>query len=261
MRKYFETFRSVVRKRLDEGFGIFKFDGLGGGLGQSGGEEDREDFEAMLRLIKGLRSKELWISLTIGTWPSPFWLLWADSIWRDGPDVGAEGPPAGARDRWLTFRDRALRRAHLRGPLFPITGLMQHGIVWSKTAETAEMWPSEKPLEDFCHEVLTFFLSGTGLQELYIQLELMDAQLWRVLATVSAFAREEQTLLSDARPVAYGDLYGTAAYSKHRGLFWLRNPAPLASFHLFSSSQSHLGSSARRRASLWPSFLSSPTAS
>lgn len=220
----------MVRRRLDEGFGIFKFDGLGGGLGQSGGEEDREDFEAMLRLIKDLRSKEPWISLTIGTWPSPWWLLWADSIWRDGPDVGAEGlPEAAARDRWLTFRDQALRRAHVRGPLFPITGFMQHGIVWSKTAETAEMWPSQKPLEDFCHEVLSFFLSGTGLQELYIQLELMDPRLWKVLAIVSAFARRESRLLSDARPVAFGDIYGTAAYHQQRGLFWLRNPSKLGS--------------------------------
>lgn len=37
--RYFESFRSVVRDRIAEGFRLFKFDGLGGGLGQSGGEE------------------------------------------------------------------------------------------------------------------------------------------------------------------------------------------------------------------------------
>ena len=95
-----------------EGFGQFKFDGMGGGLGQSGGEAFRADFEAMLRLVDGVHQRkppsghgdrsitigngdrsngDAWVSLTIGTWPSPFWLLWADSIWRDGPDVGLEG--------------------------------------------------------------------------------------------------------------------------------------------------------------------------
>ena len=41
-----------------EGFGLFKFDGLGGGLGQSGGEEDLEDFEAMLSLLEERGSGE-----------------------------------------------------------------------------------------------------------------------------------------------------------------------------------------------------------
>ena len=170
--KYFQNFYGVVRARISEGFGLFKFDGLGGGLGQSGGEEHLEDFEAMLRLIEDLRSQkpELWISLTIGTWPSPFWLLWGDSIWRDGPDVGFEGSGS-VREKWLTFRDNALKRAHNRGPLFPVTAFMQHGVVWSKVAETIDMWPqdgtveAQPSLQDFCNEVLSFFLAGTGLQE------------------------------------------------------------------------------------------------
>ncbi|CAK9025073.1 Uncharacterized protein SCF082_LOCUS16909 [Durusdinium trenchii] len=229
--KYFQNFQAKVKQRISEGFGIFKFDGLGGGLGQSGGEEDRNDFEAMLSLLEDVRGeeggKEIWISLTIGTWPSPFWLLWGDSIWRDGPDVGFEGRGS-ARDRWLSFRDHALQRAHARGPLFPITGFMQHGVVWSKTAETSEMWPAERPLVDFCNEVLTFFLAGTGLQELYIQMELMDDLKWSALAQISAFARTQMHVLRDAHLVSLGEgpLYGSAALevSSQDGLLWLRNP-------------------------------------
>lgn len=56
--KYFQNFFSVVRSRISEGFGLFKFDGLGGGLGQSGGEEHLDDFEAMLHLIEELRGSE-----------------------------------------------------------------------------------------------------------------------------------------------------------------------------------------------------------
>jgi hypothetical protein len=98
---------------------MFKFDGIGGGLGVSGAGEFVADFEAMLLLIQNLRRrveaiareeprrsvldceeaagsgqgngkkrKRLWINLTIGSWPSPFWLFWTDSIWKDGIDVG-----------------------------------------------------------------------------------------------------------------------------------------------------------------------------
>ena len=247
--KYFQSFFSVVQRRIAEGFGIFKFDGLGGGLGQSGGEEHLDDFEAMLHLIEELRhdgSRQPWISLTIGTWPSPFWLLWADSIWRDGPDVGAEGHGP-VRDKWLTFRDNALRRAQTRGPLFPLTAFMQHGVVLSKTAETIEMWSQSQPkptLKDFCHEVLSFFLAGTGLQELYIQTELMDDDLWRALAAASQLARQEANILADSRLVTFGGSYGAAALeilqdgpAGARGIFWLRNPGETTSTVTFSISE------------------------
>ena len=80
---------------------------------------------------------------------------------------------------------------------------MQHGIVWSRSAEANEIWESSRSsnFEDFCIEVLTFFLSGTGLQELYVQLELMQPQHWDFLAEVAALARKEVAVLSDAHPI------------------------------------------------------------
>ena len=61
----------VVKQRISEGFGLFKFDGLGGGLGQSGGEEHLEDFEAMLHLIEELRRD----GDQVGAWVDGEW--WA----------------------------------------------------------------------------------------------------------------------------------------------------------------------------------------
>lgn len=241
--KYFATFQGVVQKRIREGFGLFKFDGLGGGLGQSGGEPYMEDFEAVLTLIQGIRATsnvsghgDVWVSLTIGTWPSPFWLLWGDSIWRDGPDVGQEGGGP-QRERWLTFRDAALRRASKRGLLFPMTAFMQHGVVWSHSRETDEMWPASKDdVLDFCKEAVTFFLSGTGLQELYLQLELMTPRHWRALAAASSYARRNAALLRDAHAIGgypvTGQLYGAASFvaasEAAQGLLWWRNPTDRA---------------------------------
>lgn len=57
--------------------------------------------------------EEVWINLTTGTWPSPFFLFWADSIWRGGPDIATRprewyGP--------LKISDRLLSRVY-REPL------------------------------------------------------------------------------------------------------------------------------------------------
>ena len=197
---------------------------------------------SMIIHIVLLLSAQVWISLTIGTWPSPFWLLWGDSIWRDGPDVGDEGVGS-ARDRWLSFRDNALRRAQSRGPLFPLTAFMQHGVVWSKTAETISMWSKPKgpkaTFQDFCNEVLSFFLAGTGLQELYIQMELMNDEKWKALAAASHLARQEIKLLPDARLIAFGHLYGAAALemTEGRAIFWLRNPEETTQEATFSISE------------------------
>ena len=57
-----------------------------------------------------------WINLTTGTWPSPYWLLYGDSIWRGGYDTGlCETDHRGQsqsshcdgsdhREQWITYR-------------------------------------------------------------------------------------------------------------------------------------------------------------
>ncbi|MBT3750299.1 MAG: hypothetical protein HOG34_15060, partial [Bacteroidetes bacterium] len=42
------------------------------------------DMEAGARLIKNLRKQnpEVFINITVGSWPSPFWLQYADCTWR-----------------------------------------------------------------------------------------------------------------------------------------------------------------------------------
>ena len=104
--KYYERFRGlcleVVRRH---GANHFKFDGIGCGSGDGAGSATR-DFEAMLRLLAELRSirPDLYINQTTGTWPSPFWLLHADSIWRGGEDHFFAGGGSD-RQRWITYRD------------------------------------------------------------------------------------------------------------------------------------------------------------
>jgi len=36
-------------------------------------------------------NRSVFISATVGTWASPFWTFFADSIWRQGGDTGYHG--------------------------------------------------------------------------------------------------------------------------------------------------------------------------
>ena len=69
----FSAHFQVVKQRISEGFGLFKFDGLGGGLGQSGGEEHLEDFEAMLHLIEELRHDDDQVGFPLGVADMGWW--------------------------------------------------------------------------------------------------------------------------------------------------------------------------------------------
>jgi zinc protease len=66
----------------------FKFDGTGNVDSVFAGSRFDSDFSAMIHLIGELRGAkpDLFVNLTTGTWPSPFWVMHADSIWRGGDD-------------------------------------------------------------------------------------------------------------------------------------------------------------------------------
>ncbi|MFT8763411.1 MAG: hypothetical protein ABF809_05375 [Gluconobacter potus] len=66
----------------------FKFDGTGNADQVVPGGVFNSDFDAAIHLIADIyRAKpNTFVNLTTGTYPSPFWLRTADSIWRDGED-------------------------------------------------------------------------------------------------------------------------------------------------------------------------------
>ena len=130
--KYFARFREIMVEFVKRyGVNMFKIDGIGF-------EGDRtiiaQEMGGMLKLCKELREKgshDLFISLTTGTWPSPFWLQHGDSIWRGHGDIGIEGPRESPwRLRWVTYRDAVVHHlVYRKSPFFPLSGLMLHGII------------------------------------------------------------------------------------------------------------------------------------
>ncbi|MHB9078101.1 MAG: hypothetical protein ACYC3X_11475 [Pirellulaceae bacterium] len=121
--RYVARVRAACEGLIEQyGVNYFKFDGFGAGNNQPGAMDCASDVEALLDLIVALRERkpDLFINPSTGSWPSPFWLLYCDSIWRQGADTNLRGKGS-ARQQWTTYRDGQILHGTLaRGPLYPI---------------------------------------------------------------------------------------------------------------------------------------------
>jgi len=224
--KYYQRFHDICLEMVNKyGVNQFKFDGLAAGA-KANENGLMRDGDAMLRLVEDLRAAkpDIYINLTTGTWPSPFWLLSGDSTWRGGADHDFYGKGS-ARQRWLTYRDKeAYNNVVLRGPLYPLNSLMLHGIIYAINASQLTTTSDA----DFADEVHEFFGNGTQLQEMYITPRLMNAQNWDDLAEAAKWSRANANVLVDTHWIG-GDpgkleVYGWASWTPRKGIIVLRNP-------------------------------------
>eukprot|EP00927_Polykrikos_kofoidii_P046782 TRINITY_DN40914_c0_g1_i1.p1 TRINITY_DN40914_c0_g1~~TRINITY_DN40914_c0_g1_i1.p1 ORF type:complete len:928 (-),score=156.62 TRINITY_DN40914_c0_g1_i1:115-2898(-) len=239
LKAYFDYFQETVLRWLRSGARLLKLDGIGNPAGQD--QTSAEDFDAAISLIAKLRkeSRKVFINLSTGTWPSPFWLLSVDTVWRKGHDhyFAGYGP---ARERWITYRDSMVyHNVVKRSPLFPLNSLMVHGVIFAKDAwdlnrlEGAGDGISNEP---FRHEVRSAFGSGSMLQELYLTPSLLSQENWDDIATAAKWVRPRMATLADVHWFG-GDpekeeVYGWAAWrdasqpgEKASAVLTLRNPS------------------------------------
>ncbi len=226
--KYYEQFEQACLEMVHKnGVNSFKLDGTGNANQVFPGSRFDSDFDAAIHLIERLRQerKDLFVNLTTGTYPSPFWLLYADSIWRGGDDHAFAGEGSG-RQRWITYRDaQTYKNVVQQGPLFPLNSVMLHGLLYALQAEGL----NSDPQADFADEIHSFFGSGTQLQEMYITPALLSTKDWDTLAQTAIWSRTNATTLKDTHWIG-GDpgqlqVYGWAAWSPAKGTVVLRNPS------------------------------------
>ncbi len=226
--KYYQRFEQVCLEMVDRyHVNQFKIDGTGNADRVFPGSAFDSDFDAAIHLIEVVRRDKpsTFINLTTGTYPSPFWLFHADSIWRGGEDNGFDGVGSN-RQQWITYRDeQTYRNTVLKGPLFPINSLMLHGIIYAKLAERLESDPGN----DFSDEVHSYFATGTQLEEMYITPSLLTSANWDTLAHAAKWARHNADILVDNHWIG-GDpgqlqVYGWAAWSPKGWIVTLRNPS------------------------------------
>jgi hypothetical protein len=226
--RYYRQFQRVCLEMVDQyGVNQFKLDGTGNASQIVPGSAFDSDFDAAIHLIGRIRQQEpgVYINLTAGTYPSPFWLRYADSIWRGGEDHSFAGVGTW-RQRWITYRDaQTYKHTVEAGPLFPLNSLMLHGIIYARLPEHLNTDPGH----DFPSEVHSYFGSGTQLQEMYITPSLLSPQDWDTLAKYARWSRANASILRDTHWIG-GDpgalqIYGWAAWAPSGWIVTLRNPS------------------------------------
>ena len=225
---YYTRFHDTCVEMITKyGINQFKFDGIGRATGVVAGSQFGSDFEAAIHLIRDdLRAikPDIFINLTTGTWPSPFWLGYADTIWRGGEDHSFAGVGT-KRQQWMTYRDaQTYKNVVTAGPLFPLTSLMLHGLIYARDAKDLNTDPGD----DFTSEVRSYFGTGTELQEMYITPSLLTAKNWDAIAQSATWARANADVLVDTHWIggdpAKLEVYGHAAWAPRLGIVVLRNP-------------------------------------
>jgi len=201
-------FETAEMMRRDQGVNMFKFDGT---------SRVPQEMEAMLgmvgqiRKVKVKRQKEneddeedeIWINLTTGTWPSPFFLFWADSIWRGDGDVG---PYPGKesmdglsqRQKWIRWRAEKVQQHVVdQSAFFPLSQLMIHGVVLAGHGDALYTGLGESTDAEFAQEIWSFVGMGLQLQELYISPSRMTTSMWTLLAEGLAWSSKNVKVLMD----------------------------------------------------------------
>lgn len=174
----------------------------------------------------------MYINCTVGTWASPFWFRYADSVWRQENDFGTIGV-GDNRDKWITYRDRLVHEVFVQGsPLMPINSIMTHGLIVTRHGPPNCM-PKEP--ENVKKELRCAVACGTSLQELYLDRDLMNANdgvLWDELAKGIQWIRRNADVLDDVHWVGgnpwdkeskEGSVYGWAAWNRDKATLALRN--------------------------------------
>lgn len=228
---YFDYFKKLTEGFVkDQGVMSFKFDGVGAGNGAGGaGEKYAKDVEAFLRVITDLRKikHDLFFNLTVGTWPSPYWLNYGDAIWRAGEDMGVQG--AGTkRQQWINYRDAEVYKNIVkRSRLYPLNALMYHGIVVNNENGVGAGFTNDDA--GIAEDIWEFFGNGTGMQELYINPHLMSTPGWNVLAKAMKWSERHRQVLADIHWVGGNpgkeEVYGFAAWNHQEGTLTWRNPS------------------------------------
>ncbi len=230
-KEYFDAFvNRCLQMVKDYDMRYFKFDGISTNV-YAKGPVNEEDAEGILNVISKLRRQrpDLFVNCTVGSWPSPFWYRYVDSLWRQGGDWEQAGE-GNSRDKWITGRDQIVYDCFVKeSPLMPINSLMTHGIILTKFGPQSSM---PRDTETMIKDIRCSFASGINLQEIYTDSDLMNAAgtvLWDEVARNIKWIRRNADVLADIHWVGgiprNGEVYGWASWNQNKATFALRNPS------------------------------------
>jgi len=189
----------------------------------------RAVMEAVIDLCLSVRAlnPDIFLNITSGTWLSPWWLKYANTIWMQGYDYGyANVPSLSRRDRAMTYRDSVLYDDLVKLDFwFPIASLMTHGII---KGHLNQLGGAKEPLGKFTDNAVLYFARGISMWELYISPDFLTDKQWDILAGAVRWAKDRFPILRSTEMIG-GDpderqAYGYVHFSGKQGLVAARNP-------------------------------------
>lgn len=235
-----ERYNALLKDRITkfvrkDGIRYFKWDGIQFSCNEPdhGHLPDiysrRAVMKAVIELCRTARaeSSDVFLNITSGTWLSPWWLKYTNTIWMQGSDYGyANVPSISQRDRAMTYRDTILYDDLMdKADWFPIANLMTHGII---KGHLQKLGGEAEPLEKFTDNALLYFARGISMAELYISPDLLTDEEWDALAMSIHWARDRFPILDSTEMVGGNpeerNPYAYIHFEDKRGIIAARNP-------------------------------------
>jgi len=235
-----ENYRKLFKQRVVDlvahhDVGYFKWDGIQFSCSEPdhghpvGLYSRRAVLETVIDLCRSVREKnpEIFLNVTSGTWLSPWWTRYANTIWMQGYDYGySDVPSISRRDRAITYRDYVLYDDLVNNDFwFPMANLMTHGII---KGDLQKLGGEAEPLDKFTDNALLYFARGVAMWELYVSPDLLNDGEWAAIAKSIQWARDRFPIL-DSTVMIGGDPgkrepYGYAHFEGSCGILAVRNP-------------------------------------
>ncbi len=235
-----KNYGALLKKRVtdfaaNDSVGYYKWDGIQFSCSEPdhGHPIDiysrRAVMESLADMCRAVRRENpsIFLNITSGTWLSPWWVRFANTIWMQGMDYGfADVPSLTRRDGAITYRDFILYDDFRRQDFwFPISNLMTHGII---KGQHESVGAAAEPLDKFTDDVLLYFARGVSMYELYISPDILTEGEWTSIARSMAWARDRFPVLMNTEMVGGNPLKGEAYAYVHflgtRGIVAARNP-------------------------------------
>ncbi len=170
---------------------------------------------------------DIFLNITSGTWLSPWWIKYANTIWMQGGDYGySDVPSISSRDRAITYRDITLYNDFRKNNLwFPISNLMTHGII---KGELQKLGGESEPIDKFTDNAVLYFARGVAMYELYISPDILSNDEWNALAQSLKWGKDNFDILMNTEMVggnpSKGETYGYLHFNGNNGIVAVRNP-------------------------------------
>ncbi len=234
------NYSALFKKRTtdfvaEDGVGYFKWDGIQFSCSEPGHGHPvdvysrRAVMESVIEKCRVVRAlnPNMFLNITSGTWLSPWWVQYANTIWMQGADYGfSDVPSISRRDGAITYRDFILYDDFRNLDFwFPIQNLMTHGIIKGKLESTGS---PDEPLDKFTDDALLYCARGVTMYELYISPDILSDGEWNSLAASLSWARDRFQILSTTSMIGGNPMkrepYGYVHFRGTRGIVAARNP-------------------------------------